>query len=174
MYVRKMECIIDWPPSSMCQLIVLRINVCRKGGGLTNSTNEHTTITKPIYESIEGLPYKEGELFYRCRISTEDGIPIEEMGAPPIDKTTDGRANARGIRCLYLGDTAETTIYETRAGAYDYVTVGKFQLKKDIIVVDLKKINECVGDTEADVDNAVLKAEQEAQVSIADCSKLIL
>lgn len=64
------------------------------------------------------------------------------MGAPPIDKTTDGRANARGIRCLYLGDTAETTIYETRAGAYDYVTVGKFQLKKDIIVVDLKKINQ--------------------------------
>ncbi|CAN1771993.1 Vacuolar-sorting receptor 1 [Linum perenne] len=30
--------------------------------------------------------------------------------------------------------------------------------------VDLKKINECVGDTEADVDNAVLKHEQEAQI----------
>lgn len=87
-------------------------------------------------------PYKTGEVFYRCRISTEVGIPVTEMGAPPIDKTTDGRANARGIRCLYLGDTAETTIYETRAGAYDYVTVGKFQLKKDIIVVDLKKINQ--------------------------------
>lgn len=87
-------------------------------------------------------PYKMGEMFYRCRISTEEGIPIEEMGAPPIDKTTDGRANARGIRCLYLGDTAETTIYEARAGAYDYVTVGKFRLKKDIIVVDLKKINQ--------------------------------
>lgn len=87
-------------------------------------------------------PYKAGEVFYRCGISTEEGIPIEEMGAPPIDKTTDGRANARGIRCLYLGDTAETTIYEARAGAYDYVTVGKFKLKEDIIVVDLKKINQ--------------------------------
>ncbi len=42
-------------------------------------------------------------MFYRCRISTEEGIPIEKMGAPPIEKTTDGRANARGIRCLYLG-----------------------------------------------------------------------
>ena len=51
-------------------------------------------------------------------------------------------ANARGIRCLYLGDSPETTIYETRAGAYDYVTVGTFKLKKDIIVVDLKKINQ--------------------------------
>ena len=64
---------------------------------------------------------------------------MKKWGAPPINKTTDGRANAREIRCLYLGDTAETTIYEARAGAYDYVTVGKFRLKKDIIVVDLKK-----------------------------------
>ena len=87
-------------------------------------------------------PYKAGKIFYRCRISTEDGIPAEEMGAPPIENASDGRANARGIRCLYLGDTAETTIYETRAGAYDYVTVGKFKLIKDIIVVDLKKINQ--------------------------------
>lgn len=87
-------------------------------------------------------PYRAGEIFYRCRISTKYGIPIEEMGAPPIEKTTDGRANVRGIRCLYLGDTAETTIYEVRAGAYDYVTVGKFELKRDIIVVDLKKINQ--------------------------------
>ena len=87
-------------------------------------------------------PYKAGTVFYRCRISSEDGIDAQEMGAPPVDKTADGRANARGIRCLYLGDTAETTIYETRAGAYDFVTVGKFELKKDIIVVDLKKINQ--------------------------------
>lgn len=87
-------------------------------------------------------PYKEGAVFFRCRISMADGIPIEEMGAPPVEKTSDGRANARGIQCLYLGDTAETTIYETRAGAYDYVTVGKFRLTKDIIVVDLKKINQ--------------------------------
>ncbi len=87
-------------------------------------------------------PYKAGEILYRSRISEEDGIAIEEMGAPPIGQTADGRANARGIRCLYLGDSAETTIYETRAGAYDYVTVGKFQLKNDIIVVDLKRINQ--------------------------------
>ena len=67
---------------------------------------------------------------------------MDKMGAPPIEYTTDGRANAKGIRCLYLGDSAETTIYETRAGAYDFVTVGKFKLKKDIIVVDLKRINQ--------------------------------
>lgn len=86
--------------------------------------------------------YKAGDVFWRCRISDKQGISKDNMGAPPTDKTTDGRANARGIRCLYLGDSEETTIYETRAGAYDYVTVGKFALKKDIIVVDLKMINQ--------------------------------
>ncbi|KAD3067584.1 hypothetical protein E3N88_35464 [Mikania micrantha] len=30
--------------------------------------------------------------------------------------------------------------------------------------VDLKKVDECIGDTEADTDNSVLKAEQEAQI----------
>lgn len=33
------------------------------------------------------------------------------------------------------------------------------------IGVDLKKVDDCVGDPEADVDNQVLKAEQDAQVS---------
>lgn len=85
--------------------------------------------------------YKAGAIFYRCRLSTEKGFDIAEMGAPPMERATDGRANAAGIRCLYLGDSEDTTIYETRAGAYDYVTVGKFELKSDITVVDLKRIN---------------------------------
>jgi hypothetical protein len=87
-------------------------------------------------------PYKAGHRFYRSRISTEDGLDPSEMGAPPTDKASDGRANARGIRCLYLGDSEETTIYEVRAGVFDYITVGEFVLKKDIIVVDFKKINQ--------------------------------
>lgn len=32
--------------------------------------------------------------------------------------------------------------------------------------IDLKKIDECIGDPDADVDNAVLKAEQDAQVKL--------
>lgn len=38
------------------------------------------------------------------------------------------------------GDT-KTTIHEVRAGAFDYITVGKFELLQDIIVVDLKSID---------------------------------
>lgn len=86
-------------------------------------------------------PYKKGQLFYRCRLGDENGFKTNEMSAPPADKTTNGRANSKGIRCLYLADGIETTIHETRASEYDYVTIGTFKLKEDIIVVDLKRIN---------------------------------
>jgi len=86
-------------------------------------------------------PYKKGQKFYRSRISSDSGFDIGEMGAPPSEKASEGRANALGISCLYLGDSIETTIHEVRAGAFDYVTIGTFELNEDITVVDLKKIN---------------------------------
>ncbi len=43
---------------------------------------------------------------------------------------------------MYLGDAPDTTIYELRAGVYDYVSVGKFVLKEDIIIADLKMKNQ--------------------------------
>ena len=42
--------------------------------------------------------------------------------------------------CLYLSSDEDTTIHEVRAGVFDFVSVGKFQLKKDINVVDLRSI----------------------------------
>lgn len=86
-------------------------------------------------------PYKKGSVFYRCRLGDEYGFDKNMMSAPPSSLTIDGRANSRGVRCLYLADGIETTIHETRASEYDYITVGKFVLKEDIIVVDLKRIN---------------------------------
>lgn len=63
------------------------------------------------------------------------------MSAPPIEKTIDGRVNSAGIRCLYLANSVNTTINEVRAGIFDYITIGTFELKEDIIVVDFRKIN---------------------------------
>lgn len=86
-------------------------------------------------------PYKKGTIFYRGRISPAEGYGLDEMNAPPSDKATAGRANSPGIRCLYLADAVETTIREVRAGAFDYICVGKFELQEDIIVVNLKSID---------------------------------
>ncbi len=62
------------------------------------------------------------------------------MGAPPIDRASAGRVNPEGISYLYLGADVDTTLYEIRAGLYDFVTVGSFMLMEDIRVVDLTAI----------------------------------
>lgn len=86
--------------------------------------------------------YKKGTVFFRGRISSEDGFITADMDAPPTEKVTAGRANSAGIRCLYLASDLETTIHEIRAGIFDYVSVGKFELTRDIVVVDLKAIDQ--------------------------------
>lgn len=104
-------------------------------------TNYINTEVLKVFCSYIRKAYKAGQVFYRGRLSTESGYPCEEMGAPPQDKVTDGRANSMGIRRLYLTNDPATTFHEIRARAFDYVTIGTFQLKRDIKVVDLKMID---------------------------------
>lgn len=81
--------------------------------------------------------YKKGTILYRARISDENGYKSKEMGTPPLRLISAGRANSEGISCLYLADNVDTTIHEIRARDLDYISVGSFELKKDIRVVDL-------------------------------------
>jgi hypothetical protein len=86
--------------------------------------------------------HKAGAMFYRSRVCpTEKGYSCKEMGAPPNVKVKGGRVNPEGISILYLADSKDTTLYEIRAGVYDYVTVGKFKLLKDIEVINLADID---------------------------------
>ena len=106
----------------------------------------HTNIiNKEILKKILEVCFKEyeaGEVFYRARIWTEGKeILKEDMGAPPPNKASSGRANPEGISCLYLSDSLDVTLYETRVGVYDSVTVGKFILKENITVVNLTAID---------------------------------
>ncbi len=79
--------------------------------------------------------------FYRGRIAhNSKGFLPKEMGAPPIEKATAGRANSEGISRLYLTDSRETTFHEIRAAEYDYVTIGTFKLREPIKVVNLSRI----------------------------------
>lgn len=83
-------------------------------------------------------PIKKGRKFFRARISTEKGYQSSEMSNPPKEKTRSGRANPTGISYLYLADHIKTTLYETRASLYDFVTIGEFRLEEDIEVVNLR------------------------------------
>ncbi len=86
--------------------------------------------------------YKKGTIFYRARTCQDErGYTKNEMWAPPPQMASSGRANPEGISCLYLADSIDTTLHEIRAGIYDYVTVGRFVLQKDIEVVNLADID---------------------------------
>ena len=83
---------------------------------------------------------KAGLKLYRARLSNKDGLKRREMGAPPDDIASSGRANSKGISCLYLSDKRETTVKEIRAGAFDYATIATFKLRRNLRILDLSII----------------------------------
>ena len=85
--------------------------------------------------------YVAGTKFYRSRICDNDkGFEMKDMSAPLAGSSSAGRANAMGITCLYVSGDMDATLHEIRAGEHDYVTVGTFELQRDIMVVDLPKM----------------------------------
>jgi hypothetical protein len=87
-------------------------------------------------------PYHTGKCFYRARLShNKNGFDINNMGIPPKGKRSAGRINPEGIGVLYLSSDCITVLNEVRATTFDYVTIGKFQLKEDIAIVNLSGIS---------------------------------
>lgn len=116
----------------------------------------HTTIVnKEIFRKVLEVSCKE------CEVGTEFFVP--EYGQRELDfqqmkwvlrrpKASAGRANPEGISYLYLADSLDTTLHETRAGVYDYATVGKFVLKEKITIVDLTSIDKISPFLMSDID----------------------
>lgn len=68
---------------------------------------------------------------YRARINkngTLTPFSANEMGCPPCEYSSGGRANPNGIPYLYLSKDLETTLYETRAAYLDLVSIGTFNV----------------------------------------------
>lgn len=106
----------------------------------------HTNyMNKPVLQSFlecVKVKYPNKSIFFRSRLcSSPKGHPRKRMGAPPIEKASAGRVNPEGIRMLYLSDSAMTTLYEVRAGMYDYVTVGTFVLQQPLNIINLAEID---------------------------------
>ncbi|AKK72093.1 hypothetical protein OK18_05105 [Chryseobacterium gallinarum] len=75
------------------------------------------------------------DFFYRARIhhvSDEDAYTNDKMYCPPKEVSTAGRANPRGIPYLYLSESEDTVLYETRASYLDEVSTATFTLKPSI------------------------------------------
>ncbi len=99
-------------------------------------------LLKEIVLHTCSFTYSSGKIFYRARIANDKGgIEITQMGKPPADKTTPGRANPKGIPYLYLSSNEKTTLFETRSYVYDYVTIGEFQLIANMRIARLQNID---------------------------------
>lgn len=81
--------------------------------------------------------------FFRARL--HDGgtehrrLQFSEVEAPPPEICKAGRANAAGIRVLYVADSAETAIAEIRPHIGAVVSVGQFRPRRRMNVFDLSK-----------------------------------
>lgn len=94
-----------------------------------------------IRTSLELLvrTHLKGGQYYRARIS-EDPIEGSEMGKPPKEKASAGRANPIGIPYLYLATDPQTTFYESRAGLHEQIFLGEFEAKENLNIVSLERI----------------------------------
>ncbi|WP_257670493.1 RES domain-containing protein [Parapedobacter tibetensis] len=83
--------------------------------------------------------YPAGHVFYRARISDK---PLEciQLSKPPVETTTPGRANPVGIPYLYVSDSEQTTLYETRIALHESISIGQFVVYKPLQVISLKNI----------------------------------
>ncbi|HDR4509985.1 TPA: RES family NAD+ phosphorylase [Bacillus cereus] len=82
----------------------------------------------------------EDEIFYRARISNDEELDKNKMGAPPQKFATAGRANSEGISHLYLASDIETVISEVRPSLSDTVYIGRFPIKEKLNVIDFRML----------------------------------
>jgi hypothetical protein len=91
---------------------------------------------------------KKGQVLWRAQLGhdwrpvgelTDDEVPTAhptERMKPLHEKASDGRANPRGIACLYLASQQDTAILEVRPLIGSYVSVAQFRTKRELRLVD--------------------------------------
>ena len=99
--------------------------------------SDHNDLDSFDFLIPEATLYKNTKL-YRARIlpKGKTRLRCSEMGCPPRELATAGRANPPGISYLYLCGNEETTYYEVRAVQLDKLSIGCFKVQKDLAIVD--------------------------------------
>jgi len=83
-----------------------------------------------------------GTLFWRAQPGCdldENGEPVPykpERMKPLKDSATEGRANPKGIPCLYVATCKETALAEVRPWKESLISIGQFKLQRPLRVVN--------------------------------------
>ena len=83
-------------------------------------------------------PNDVSETWCRARVQRGATLTIDEMGAPPKEKASQGRANPAGIPYLYLASTENTAVSEIRPHTGETVSVAEFTIPESLEVIDLR------------------------------------
>ncbi|WP_340820564.1 RES family NAD+ phosphorylase [Polaribacter pacificus] len=73
-------------------------------------------------------------------MSDKTDFTVKQMGNPPNELATGGRANPKGISYLYIANSLKTALYETRSTIFDYVTIGEFVVKEELKIISFRNI----------------------------------
>lgn len=96
------------------------------------------------------------DVWYRARIQRGDKpFSKEEMGAPPKELVSNGRANPAGIPYLYLASSELTAIAEARPYTGQKVSVADFQISKKLTFIDLSNPRHTASPFALDDENSV-------------------
>lgn len=104
-----------------------------------NAFLESGNLFSVFTEVIEQLNYQitTRDTFFRARISSEN-LLHKDMGKPPEDRVSIGRANPDGISYLYIAENIETSLTEVRPSNGQTVSVAQFKSTSDINVINLQ------------------------------------
>ncbi|WP_433850673.1 RES domain-containing protein [Brucella pseudogrignonensis] len=105
----------------------------------------------PVVEIVG--PKSEDRFLYRGRIAfSESEIelflkdPVGELGPPPPRFARPGRMNAAGISVFYGAREPQTCIAEIRAPVGSHVVLGRFEIIRDVRLLDLNKLTQVFTD----------------------------
>ena len=85
----------------------------------------------------------QGAVLWRARLGFDRSGPKPkpyagpDIGTPPPDKATAGRANAQGKTVLYCADQRDTAVAEVRPALGEYVSVAAIVARTDLEILDL-------------------------------------
>jgi len=109
---------------------------------------------EPFGKYIGKINNKNSQKFYRARINTSNNpFKIKEMGKPPKNLVSNGRANPIGIPYLYVASSIDTAISEIRGHKSEIITIVEYQIKSNLELADLRDPKSTISPFELNDDN---------------------
>jgi RES domain-containing protein len=124
-----------------------RFEITRKSRYIRSEESER--FLAAVADSCESRMVRvpEEKIFWRCQAAhdwdyeedIDDLIPIPAPASrmvPPADRATEGRANPKGIPCLYMATTKELAMSETRPWKGALITLAQFKTRRALKLID--------------------------------------